>query len=396
MGTRITDLGASESWRAAFDRLARAEHFPEITARLRLGAPDMGADASEELAIMERAFAEGWVTPRPPEVRTGRTVAVVGGGMVGLATAAALNEAGHYVRVYESSGHFGGLMCVGMGSVRVEQWVVDRRVRLLEEEGVELVCGASIGEAIRFDELKEVSDALLLAIGSRRRRRLRVPGYAHPRVLDAEDLIRPGLDRLRALDLAGARGLILGDADVAEQAKARLAQLGVAEVTVLPLLGGEVQWALDRRPEGAWPLLHGESRGEPDPVATVAIEAEGNDVRGVRFVRVDVAEDPSGPPVVVPRPGSAFSVAADFVVVAAGCMGPDTGPVEQQLGVELDIDGNVAADRRFGTSVSGVYYAGDANPGASSLLWDLSQGLDAAAVIDARLGGSQRSPPVRS
>ena len=391
---RILELGDSESWFAAFRRLADAEHFPEMTARLRLAAPEGGAEAEEALALMERAFAEGWVHPRPPKTRSGRTVAVVGGGMLGLAAAAALNDAGHYVRVYESSPHLGGLLCVGQGRVRVEQWVVDRRVRILEAEGVEFVSGARVGEAIRFDELREVSDALLLAIGSRRPRRLMVPGYQHPRVVDAARVTRPG--GLGSLDVQDNRVLVLGDGHGADRLRQRLlVEGGARQVVVMPLLGGAVQAALDRRPEGAWPLLYeqGERR---DPVSVVAVEGDGRRLRSARFVRVDVATDPaSQQPVVVPRPGSAFSVDADAVVVAAGFVGPDTRAIESQLGVELDVEGNVSADRRFGTRVPGVYYAGDANPGASSLLWDLSQGLEAAAVIDARLGGSRPSSVAR-
>lgn len=381
---RIMDLGDTQSWHLAFQRLAAAEHFPELTARLRMAAPDGSGEAEEALAIMERGFAEGWVHPKPPATRSGRTVAVVGGGMVGLAAAAALNDAGHFVRVYESSPRLGGLLLVGQGRARVEQWVIDRRVRLMEAEGVEFVVGARVGEAIGFDELKEVSDAILLAIGSRRPRQLRVPGYQHPRVIEAERLLRPG--GRQQLKVEGSRALVLGDGEASERSQVLLSEGGASEVEVLPLLGGEVQWALDRRSEGAWPMLHGHSGGEPDPVQVVAVEGDGQRLRSVRLVRVDVSMEGTEP-VVVPRPGSAFSVGADAVVVAAGYRGPDTRAIEQQLGLELDIEGNVAADRRFGTTVPGVYYAGDANPGASSLLWDLSQGLEAAAVIDARLGG---------
>lgn len=384
---RIMELGETKSWKSAFERLAAAEHFPELTARLRLVAPDGSGEAEEALALMERAFAEGWVKPEPPEVRSGRTVAVVGGGMVGLAAAAALNDAGHFVRVYESSPRLGGLLLVGQGRARVEQWVVDRRVRLMEAEGVEFVVGARVGQTIGFDELREVSDAILLAIGSRRPRRLRVPGYEHPRVIDAERLLRPGGRQQLRVD--GSEVLVLGDGEGSDKARSVLIDSGAARVETLPLLGGDVQWALDRRPEGSWPMLYGQNGGEPDPVQVVAVEGTGQRLRSVRLVRVDVTME-GGPdvmvPVVVPQPGSAFSVAADAVVVAAGYRGPDTSSIEEQLGIELDVEGNIAANRRFGTSVPGVYYAGDANPGASSLLWDLSQGLEAAAVIDARLG----------
>lgn len=384
---RIAELGAPESWFATFRRLTDAEHFPELTARLRLVSPEAAREAEESLAIMERAFAEGWVVPRPPVARTGRTVAVVGGGMLGLAAAAALNDAGHHVRVYESSRHLGGLLCVGTGHVRVEQWVVDRRVRLLESEGVEFVTSARIGHDIRFDELREVSDALLLAIGSRRARRLRVPGLEHRDVIEADHLLRSGA-RSGEEAMRERRVRVLGDGEGADVIRERLLAQGALEVVVERLIGGPVQAALDRRPEGSWPLVHAPEGQEPFPVAVVAVEGDGESVRSVRFVRVDVDEDPSGQPVVIPRPGSAFSVPADLVVIAAGYVGPDTRAIEAQLGVELDVIGNVRGDRRFGTSVPGVYYAGDANPGASSLLWDLSQGLEAAAIIDARLRGA--------
>ena len=385
-----TSLKGLDTWQVAFERLAESEHFPELTARLRMAA-DVDGQARTTLAVMERAFAEGWVEPRPPSARTGRTVAVVGGGMVGLAASAALNQAGHYVRVYESSRHIGGLLCVGQGHVRVEQWVVDRRVRLLEAEGVEFVTSSHVGESIRFDELRAVSDALLLSIGHRRPRSLIVPGFEHPGVAMVDQLLRP---RPKGGEPRGRRVLILGDGAGAERAQDYLQAEGARAIDVMPLLGGTVQTGLDRQQEGAWPLIHSSESGDSDLVAVVAIEGDGETIESVRFVRVDVATDPSGHPVIVPRPGSAYSVPADMVVVASGYVGPNTQLIESQLGVELDVRGNIAADRRFGTSVPGVFYAGDANPAASSLLWDLSQGLEVAAVIDARLGGQNSTPPV--
>lgn len=380
----VEDLRIAEG-RRAYLRMAQREHFPEWTARLRLGAAEpAGSDARASLALMERAFAEGWVTPRPPPTRTGRTVAVVGGGMVGLAAAAALNQEGHYVRVYESSSRLGGLLSVGAGIARVEQWVVDRRVRLLEAEGVEIVTGAKVGETLGFDEVRQVSDALLLTIGKRRPRRLRVPGVDAQGVFEADRLLRR---RDYDLDTRGRHVLILGDAEGAEVVHRWAAEEGGAsKITILPLVGRGLQAALDRRPEGAWPLLYSPGSTPAEPVAVVAIEIEAEAVTAVRFVRVSLGEE-RGWPVVVPEPGSAFSVEAERVVLAPGFVGPDTRLIERQLGVELDVDGNIAADRRFGTSVPGVYYAGHANPGASELLWDLSQGLEVAAEVDVRLRG---------
>lgn len=371
----------TSQWREAFERLTETEHFPEWTARLRLGV-EGGEEAEQALAVMARAFAEGWVEPRPPSARSGRTVAVVGGGMVGLAAAAALNDAGHFVRVYESSPQLGGLLCVGRGFARVEQWVVDRRVRLLEAEGVEFVTGSRVGETLRFDELREVSDALLLTIGQRRPRRLRIPGDQHPSIVDVERFRRP---RLPPVEIRGAEALILGDGPGADHARARLLEEGASEVRMLPLVGGAAQFQLDGRPDGGGPLLHVASgHGEPEVAAVVAFEGSEHRLEGVRMVHVNLEQGPE--PIIKPRPGSAFTLPAHLVVVAAGFIGPDTRAMETQLGIELDLHGNIAANRRFGTSVAGVYYAGDANPGASALLWDLSQGLEAAAVIDARLG----------
>ncbi|MEL6185847.1 MAG: FAD-dependent oxidoreductase, partial [Myxococcota bacterium] len=337
----------------------------------------------------ERAFAEGWVIPRPPATRSGRTVVVVGGGMVGLAAAAALNQAGHYVRVYESSSRLGGLLSVGAGLARVEQWVVDRRVRLLEAEGVEIVTGAKIGETLGFDEIREVSDALILTVGKRRPRRLRVPGVDTEGVFEADRLLRR---RDHDLDARGQRVLILGDGEGADTVRRRAEEGGARAVSVFPLLGRGIQAALDRRPEGAWPLLHSDGGGSPQPVVVVAIEADdAGSVRSVRLVKVGLEEE-RGWPVVVPQPGTAFSVEAERVILAPGFVGPDTRLIERQLGVELDVDGNIAADRRFGTSVPGVFYAGHANPGASELLWDLSQGLEVAAEVDVRVrGGSSEA-----
>lgn len=378
-----TPLHGLDEWKEAFFELADSTCFPELTARLRIVSPKDHEAAKRTRAIMERAFAEGWVEARPPEVRTGRTVAVVGGGMMGLAAAAVLNRSGHFVRVYESSPHLGGLLSAGRGEARVEQWVIDRRVRVLEAEGIEFVTGALIGQAIRFDELQEVSDALLLSIGHRRPRRLLVPGYAHPGVISADQLLRP---RTPTIDIKGARVLILGDQEGSQQAEEYLQLAGAGKVVSMPLVGGELQKQLDRQSEGAWPLFH-RHEGSLEPVAVVAIEGDAAHVEGVRCVRLHLDQDPSGCSVAVPEPGSAFTIPADLVVIASGYAGPDTQAIEVQLNVELDVHGNIAADRRFGTSVADVFYAGDANEGASPLLWDMSHGLEVAAIIDERLGG---------
>ncbi len=384
----MLELRTIEDWKAASLSLSEQECFPELTARLRMVSPEWSDSALQTRAVMERAFAEGWVQPKPPAVRTGRTVAIVGGGMMGLAAATALNTAGHFVRVYESSPHLGGLLCVGRGRVRIEQWVIDRRVQILESEGVEFVTGAHVGEVIRFDELRAVSDSMLLAVGHRRPRPIMVPSCDRSSVMTLEQLLHSGSI---PNELRGKKALILGDAEGVERAQAYLASEGVLEVVVMPHIGGALQAQLDHQAEGGCPLFCHRSDGHPNPVGLVGIDKASSGLEMVRCVLLDIAQDPFGSAMVVPRPGSAFSMTADLVVIAPGYFGPDNRLVEAQLGVELDVHGNVAADRRFGTSVPGVFYAGDANPRASSLLWDLSQGLEVAATIDVRLGGKGTS-----
>jgi glutamate synthase (NADPH) small chain len=388
-------------WRDAHLGLAATNNFPEWTGRL-CPAPceaacvlaiDGSAVAIESLehAIAERAFAEGWIAPEPPRARTGRTVGVVGSGPAGLAAAAQLNRAGHRVVVYEAAARAGGLLRYGIPDFKLEKPLIDRRLRLLEAEGIELRCGVTVGASPTWTELRAAHDALVIAIGARRPRDLDVPGRALPGVVLAMDYLADqnqvvGGERDRArFDVAGKRVVILGGGDTGSDCLGTAHRQGAAQVTQIELLPAPPEARRADNPWPAWPLIFRTSSSQEEggdrafALRTTHL-AGTNRVTALHAERVDDSRE-----IIFP---------CDTVILALGFTGPLAADLVDQLGVTLDARGNVAVDRRtFATSVPGVFCAGDAARGASLVVWAIAEGRDTAHHVDAYLRAAPSALP---
>lgn len=414
------DLVYRDRWREAHVRLASTNNFPEFTGRL-CPAPceaacvlaintDPVTIEEIEKQIIERAFAQGWVTPRPPAQRTGKNVAVVGSGPAGLAAAAQLNSIGHTVTVYEADDRIGGLLRYGIPDFKMEKWVIDRRLEVMEKEGIVFETGAAIGQDLGWDELETRNDAVLIATGSRRPRDLEVPGRDLRGVVFAMEFLTrqnrltagdevgedPGAsgasgDPISWLDARGKNVIILGGGDTGSDCLGTSLRQGAASVHQVELLPRPPDERLPENPWPQWPMVFRTSSSQEEggdrefALLTRKLTGEDGRLTALHAVQIDVGRKPGGGMAIHEKPGTEVEMPVDLLLLAMGYVGPESDTLREQLGVELDGRGNVQTDARYATNVAGVYCAGDANRGQSLIVWAIAEGREAAREIDAYL-----------
>jgi glutamate synthase (NADPH/NADH) small chain len=405
-------------WKAAFLALSSTNNFPEFTGRL-CPAPCEAAcvlsiDQSPvtieqmEKEIAERAFAEGWVQAQPPARRTGKRVAVVGSGPAGLAAAAQLNRAGHSVTVYERDDRLGGLLRYGIPDFKMEKGVLDRRLALMEAEGVVFRTGVDVAKEPGYRALREQHDAVLLAIGARHPRELEVPGRELAGVLQAMEYLEhqnrvvAGLATLEPrLDAAGKRVLILGGGDTGSDCLGTALRQGARSVTQVELLPAPPMTRATNNPWPRWPLVFRTSSSQEEGgerafgLMTKRLVGSEGRLQALHAVQVELQRQPDGSTRLVEQPGSEVVHEVDLLILAMGFTGPETAGLQEELGVRLTPRGAVQVDARFATSVDGVFCAGDASRGASLIVWAISDGREAAKSLDGWLSGASSALPTR-
>jgi glutamate synthase (NADPH/NADH) small chain len=410
------DLVYRDDWREAIDRLHATNNFPEFTGTL-CPAPCEGACVLGinddpvtikpiELAIVDRAFAEGWIAPQPPAARTGKRVAVVGSGPAGLAAAQQLRRAGHDVTVLERADRPGGLLRYGIPEFKLEKRVLDRRLDQMRAEGVRFVTGAHVGVDVDVEELRQRHDALLLAGGAGHARDLPIPGRPLEGIHFAMEYLPlqnrrcagdavPDAD---AISAAGKRVVILGGGDTGADCLGTAHRQGARSVHQLEILPRPP----DRRaPENPWPQYpnvyrvssaHEEGGERLYAVSTVRFVDDGRGrVAGLEAVRVELGRD-GGRLVFREVPGSAFTLPCELVLLALGFLGPERLGMLDKLGVRLTERGTVWRDADWMTSVPGVFAAGDMQRGQSLIVWAIAEGRSAARGIDRYLMGRSDLP----
>jgi glutamate synthase (NADPH) small chain len=409
------DLVARDDWEAATRQLHATNNFPEFTGRL-CPAPcepacvlaindEPVAIKQIEQSIIDRAFAEGWVRAEPPTHRTGRRVAVVGSGPAGLAAAQQLNRAGHHVTVFERSDRIGGLLRYGIPDFKMEKWVLDRRISLLEAEGISFETGYEIGVDIGAADLRERFDAVVLGVGAERPRDVGVPGRELDGIHIAMDYLvqqnrRVAGERVTGTPEISAQGsnvLIIGGGDTGADCLGNVLREGCAGVQQLYIYPQPP----DTRPEGnpwpQWPLIlrtypaHDEGGSREFGLMVTGFDGDGGSVKHVRAQRVEPRRE-HGIRSFVPLPGADVEIEADLVLIAIGYEGPTRSALLDGLSIDLDGRGNLAVDGSFACATPGVFAAGDAVRGASLIVWAIADGRKAARSCDAYLMGTVRLP----
>jgi len=412
------DLVYRGRWREAIDRLHRTNNFPEVTGRvcpapcegscvLGINAPPVTIKVNE-CEIADRAFREGWVTASPPGFRTGKKVAVVGSGPAGLACAAELNRAGHEVTVFERADRIGGLMMYGIPAMKLDKSVVERRVRLMTEEGVKFVPNTEVGKGYSTEKLRKEFDAIALCGGSTVPRDLPVPGRALSGVHFAMEFLTANTKRVLNGEQAGdgfitAKGkhvIVIGGGDTGTDCVGTSLRHGCKGLIQLELLPRPPDTRADDNPWPHWPKIFRVDYGQEeaaeifgkDPrefqVQTKRMVDDGKGrVKAIEVVNVRFAPQPSGPPKIEEIPDTVRTLPADLVLLAMGFLGPEKAGLLADLGVKLDPRGNVATDADKQTSVPGVFAAGDMSRGQSLVVWAIAEGREAAVGIDRYLMG---------
>jgi len=416
------DLVYRDHFRDAIVQLHATNNFPEFTGRL-CPAPCEAACVLEiregdavtikqiENAIINRAFQEGWVLPKPPKRETGQAVAVVGSGPAGMAAAQQLRRAGHRVILFERDEAIGGLVRFGVPDFKIEKSVVERRVQQLVGEGVELRCGVDVGRDISAEELRGGFDAVVLATGSRVPRDLPVPGRELHGVHFAMDYLyqrnrwvarefgpeptvaQPPLER--EITAKDRDVVVIGGGDTGADCVGNALREGARSITQLELLPEPPPQRPDARtPWPQWPLKYRLSYameeaknldvGEQDYSVTTT-HFSGNATGTVAALHIAQAElEPPFEPV----PGTERELPAQLVLLAMGFLGPEQELLDQ-LGVEKDPRGNVKAVKPYTTSVDGVFAAGDARRGQSLIVWAINEGRQCARMVDRYLAGKR-------
>jgi len=410
------DLVYRARWREALDRLHATNNFPEFTGKL-CPAPCEGACVlginddpvaikAVELGIIEHAFEQGWVVPEPPAVRTGKRVAVVGSGPAGLAAAQQLNRAGHWVTVFERADRIGGLLRYGIPEFKMEKRFLDRRLRLLEKEGITFVTGADVGRAPKVADLQREFDAIVLACGAGQPRDLPVPGrelrgihfameYLTLQNRRCEGDVIPEEAFITARD---KRVVIIGGGDTGADCLGTVHRQGARSVHQFELLPRPPDTRAPDNPWPQWPNIfrvssaHEEGGERWYSVSTQRfLGDERGHVRALQAVKVEMLRE-GGRVEFRPIPGSEFTLEVDLVLLAMGFVGPErAGPIEE-LGLRLTERGTVWRDRNWMTSVPGVFTCGDMARGQSLIVWAIAEGRSCARGVDLYLMGRSDLP----
>jgi NAD(P)H-dependent glutamate synthase small subunit len=442
------DLVYQGRWRDALDRLHKTNNFPEFTGRT-CPAPCEGACVlgiidppvtikNIENAIIDRGFVEGWVTAEPPKERTGKRVAIVGSGPAGLAAAAQLNKAGHHVTVYERADRIGGLLMYGIPNMKLDKDVVQRRIDLLAEEGVEFVTCAHVGRKEDFapghmtqimlergcpvqfidpNKLVEDFDALLLATGATKPfdPTGRCPGRDLQGVHFAMDfltrntksLLDAGLKNGHYISAHGQNVIVIGGGDTGADCIGTALRHGCKSLVNFELLDQPPAIRAADNPWPTWPRIfrtdyaHQEaaSRFGFDPREYAILskrfldDGQGN-LAGIETVNIKWTPAPgsNGRPTFEEIPGTEKTWPAQLITLAMGFLGPEETLVPQ-LGLETDPRSNFKAEYgRYATSVDGVFAAGDCRRGQSLVVWAIREGRQAAHAIDKFLMGRTDLP----
>lgn len=394
-------------WRRAFSALQATNPLPEFTGRLCpapcegacvLGINDDPVSIEQlELAASERAFAEGWVRARTPLKETNRRVAVIGSGPAGLAAATLLREAGHAVTIFERDQELGGLLRYGIPDFKLEKWVIDRRIALLKEAGIQCVTGVTAGsDELPWRELTTSFDAIALCIGAPRPRDLNLPGRSLSGVhfamdfLGAQNRAIAGEEPLKeTLNARGKRVVILGGGDTGSDCLGTSLRQGATEVTQIELMPPPPTTRALENPWPQWPMIYrvssSQAEGGTRRFSFMTERFKGEDGKLSALVGHEVEVSTSdGAPRFTPI-GDELELPCDLALLALGFSGPDLSSLQRELSLELDDYGRLIVDKRGRASTLPVYAAGDARRGSSLIVWALSDGVEIARAIDQEL-----------
>ena len=418
------DLIYKGRWREALDRLHHTNNFPEFTGRVCPAPCEAGCVLSinepavtihdNERAIIDKGFDMGWVVAEPPDIRTDKKVAVVGSGPAGLACAAQLNKAGHNVTVYERDDRIGGLLMYGIPNMKLDKDVVQRRVDLLAEEGIEFKTNIEVGKDITSDELKSNYDAVVIATGATKPRDLDVDGRSLKGVhfameflhANTKSLLDSGLENNEYISAKNKKVVVIGGGDTGTDCVGTALRHGCEKVTQLEIMPKPE--SNRNRVSNPWPQWP--SNLKIDYGQAEAIKVQGKDPRNfmvmtkkfegdekgnliaMNTVQIQWDKDENGRMVIKEIPGTEQRIETDLVLLAMGFLGPED-LLGDQFELERDQRSNYKAEHEeYTTNIEGVFSCGDARRGQSLIVWAINEGRGAARQVDLFLMGDTVLP----
>lgn len=416
------DLVYRGLWREALARLHKTNNFPEFTGRvcpapcegscvLGISAPPVTIK-SIEVEIIDRGFREGWVMPEPPKTRTGKRVAVIGSGPAGLAAAAQLNKAGHSVTVFEREDRPGGLLMYGIPNMKLDKReIVERRIKLMEQEGVQFVCNTHVGVNGDTQKLLQGFDATVICTGATKARDLQAEGrnlegvhYAMDYLTASTKAVLAGDPNKTPISAKGKDVVVLGGGDTGTDCVATAMRQGCRSLIQLEIMPKPPQDRAADNPWPEWPKVYRLDYGQEEAAAKFGqdpraylttikrLNGEDGKLQSITTVEIGWGKNANGQFVPQERSGSEKTLPAQLVLLAMGFTGPEE-PLLKQLGIERDARSNVKAEHeRYTTNVKGVFAAGDCRRGQSLIVWAINEGRGAARECDRYLMGSTDLP----
>ncbi len=411
----FNDLVYKGQWEKAVARLHATNNFPEFTGRLcpapceeacvlAVNEPPVTIELIEK-SIAEYGFENQLIKAEPPTERTGKSVAVIGSGPAGLACAQQLNRAGHSVTVFERADRIGGLLRYGIPDFKMEKWVIDRRLKIMEEEGIEFKAGTAVGTDSYPAGKLDAFDAVAICAGSTKGRDLPVPGRELDGIHFAMDFL-PLQNRVNAGDklreqisAKDKHVIVIGGGDTGSDCIGTSFRHGAKSVTNFELLDLPPTERPLTQPWPYWPMKlrvsssHREGCVRYFSILTKEFNGIDGVVKSLKTVNVEFSPNPDGGrPIMQEIPGTECDWQADLVLLALGFVSPEHDNIIQQLGLELDGRGNIKTDNRYAASKEGVFAAGDARRGQSLIVWAISEGRECARSIDEFLMGYSSLP----
>ena len=413
------DLVYTGNWEQAYNRLHKTSNFPEFTSRVcpalceKACTCGLNGDAvctkENEMAIIEHAYANGLAGPKPPKARTGKRIAVIGSGPSGLAVADQLNQRGHLVTVYERADRIGGLLRYGIPNMKLEKHIIDRKLNVMKDEGVEFVTEANIGQNIKAKKIMDDYDAVVLAVGASNPRDINAPGREADGIYFAVDFLTATTKSLLDSDLTDGKYIsakdknviVIGGGDTGNDCVGTCIRHGCKSVTQLEMMPKAPDVRSESNPWPQWPLVCKTDYGQEEAIAvfghdpriyTTTVKEFKKDKKGklCKVVTVQLeskVDEATGRRMMVPVDGTEKELPCELVLIAAGFLGTQKY-LTDAFGVEVNQRTNIKTDDgKFATNVAGVFAAGDCHTGQSLVVKAIRQGRDCAREVDKYLMG---------
>ena len=413
------DLVYTGNWEQAYNRLHKTSNFPEFTSRVcpalceKACTCGLNGDAvctkENEMAIIEHAYANGLAGPKPPKARTGKRIAVIGSGPSGLAVADQLNQRGHLVTVYERADRIGGLLRYGIPNMKLEKHIIDRKLNVMKDEGVEFVTEANIGQNIKAKKIMDDYDAVVLAVGASNPRDISAPGRDADGIYFAVDFLTATTKSLLDSDLTDGKYIsakdknviVIGGGDTGNDCVGTAIRHGCRSVTQLEMMPKAPDVRSETNPWPQWPLVCKTDYGQEEAIAvfghdpriyTTTVKEFKKDKKGklCKVVTIQLeskVDEATGRRMMVPVEGTEKELPCELVLIAAGFLGTQKY-LTDAFGVEVNQRTNIKTDDgRFATNVAGVFACGDCHTGQSLVVKAIRQGRDCAREVDKYLMG---------